>query len=118
MELDDFNTSIKLLLNIYKNTINRYQHINDNSIKFTLLIDKLCIIIDICMSTFETFGKQKIHDDIKDELNTITRDLQNELGKLAGWVERGDRHKKNNRNYELSKSLSDNSLPKIRRDRP
>lgn len=86
---EEFNRSIKMMLNIYHNTMNRYKNIKDPSTKFTLLLDKLCFVIDIALAALNayTLEEKNLTPELQVELDNATRDLQNELGKLADWIQ-------------------------------
>ncbi len=99
--------------------MNRYKNIKDPSTKFTLLLDKLCFVIDVGLAALNTYAmdEKDMTPELQVELDNASKDLQIELGKLADWIQSpvyGPDHpygnqlmKESGRNFEESKSIND-----------
>ncbi len=78
----------KVMLNIYKNTMYRYKNIKDPSTKYTLLVDKLCLALDISMAALTVLTDEyKINSELCAQITDASSDLQKELGNLIDWVQ-------------------------------
>lgn len=78
----------KVVLNLYKNTMYRYKNTKDPATRYTLLVDKLCFSLDLGMAALTAcMDEENMDMQLQNEINTVSSDLQAELGHLMDWIQ-------------------------------
>jgi hypothetical protein len=81
-QLREFNNVVK----VYTKLLNRQKKINDPTIRYVLLIDKLCTVIDIGFSIIEC-NSENFPKNVYSQFQIMSNDLTNELDNLVSWVQ-------------------------------
>ncbi len=88
MQRKDTEKVAKVVLNLYKNTMHRYKNTKDPATKYTLLVDKLCLALDLGMAALTAYVDEENMDSrLQEEINYVSSDLQAELGHLMDWIQ-------------------------------
>jgi hypothetical protein len=78
---------IKLIVDALARTVNRYHNIDDPVIRYTLIVDKIHILLDVCSTMVigniaEDGMDDKTEDNIKKLFDTLHKDIEN----LEDWI--------------------------------
>lgn len=77
---------VKMILSTLRRTIERYHTKKDPVIKYTLIIDKFHVVVDILISMMMTNLKETT-PEIKDEINSLISILHDDLNSLEDWIQ-------------------------------
>lgn len=82
---------LDMILRILEKNMDRSRSIKDPVTRFTLLVDKLCLSIDVIMSILES-GHSKIPDDpkykdLKSRMDKVGLNINKDLNDLMSWIQ-------------------------------
>lgn len=77
---------IKLIISSIKRTLERYHTKKDPVVKYTLIIDKFHVLMDIIVS-FLLINLKDLSEDDRKEFESMIEILHNDLNSLEEWVQ-------------------------------
>ena len=80
------NEAMDLYLNTINSILSRQKKTKDSKIKYSMLIDKLALILDVTSSMIENYTKNWSEDNQNKALHAISG-IQEELNILMEWVQ-------------------------------
>ncbi len=84
---EDFQRIVGTITGVLQSMSRRRAAIDDPKIRYALLIDKLCMIVD----TMSNFAKYEAHrlelnDHAIEQIDETSSDIQNELNEMIKWI--------------------------------
>ena len=64
----------------------RMTNIQDPVVRHSILVDKLCMIIDLAMAALENYDEY-FDENLQGRVDALSRDVQNELKSLLSWIQ-------------------------------
>lgn len=84
-ELKDKTRQIELVLGLINNGIERHNRSKDPVMRSTLLVDKLCTIIDVGLVAL-VINHEDLPDELKEKMKASANSIKNELNFLLDWI--------------------------------
>ncbi len=75
----------EFVLTTVENTLKRYNSYDDPVFKYTLIVDKVCIILDIAMAGAFMYTSER-SDVLRSRCESLVNKLQKDLNDLAMWI--------------------------------
>lgn len=79
---------INASLFVVESILNRQRRIEDPVLKYTVLVDKLLMLVDMGVGAMKGFvsENEKYPPELRDRLDNVAESLQNDLENLAKWI--------------------------------
>ena len=86
--LKDEIRSIKIGLRTVENILLRQRNIEDAALRYTIFVDKLCLIFDVGTAFLqEYFNDEKYPEDLKERIDDLSETLKDDLSQLMKWIQ-------------------------------
>lgn len=77
--------AIETIINTLERNFKRHESVDDPVIRYTLLVDKLCLAVDLAMAALDNFSDD-VPDNLKSRITNLSSHLNNDLISLMEWI--------------------------------
>ena len=83
----EFEDIANVIINLFDNIIKRHNSIKDPATKYALLVDKLCMSVDVGTAILMTLvNEYDIEEELKIKIEDKSQELQSHLNDLMQWT--------------------------------
>lgn len=84
-EIQEKVRSIKVFMSTYKRIENRHKSYEDPALRYTVLVDKFCLLIDFGLAAFLSYNSDLPTESLK-EVEDMADSMSEELNSLLSWI--------------------------------
>jgi len=87
-QIDSNSKLILSMIGAVERTLTRYKQVQDPVIRYSLFLDKFCILLELTLSTIEAITEiDEYPIEVRSKIRELIKDLQNEMLLLANWIQ-------------------------------
>lgn len=92
-QIENNSRIVLSLISAANRTLTRYKQVQDPTIRYSLFVDKFCILLDFALSILETFTEiEEYPMEVRSNLSELIKDIQKEMSLLADWIQQPNYH--------------------------